>query len=79
MQGVEGRESPDSDADDEACDGVAAGVRGSGIPAARVAGVMGGGIVELRPVVDGVWAPTRLTEVGVANIPPVELLGVAKA
>lgn len=79
MKGVQGRESPDSDAEDEAYDGVAAGVKGKGIPAARVAGVIGGGIAELRPVVDGVWAPPRLTEVGVANMPPVELLGVVKA
>ena len=79
MNGVEGRESPDSDAEDEAYDGVAAGVRGKGTPAARVAGVIGGGITEPRPVVDGVCAPLRLTEVGVANIPPVELLGVTKA
>jgi hypothetical protein len=59
VQGVLGRESPDSEAEDAKDDGVAAGVGGKGIPAARVVGVIGGAIANARFIVEGVWAKPR--------------------
>jgi hypothetical protein len=60
VQGVQGRESPDSDADEDAYnEGVEAGVGGRGIAAARVVGVIGGTIDDMRFPVAGVWTPLR--------------------